>query len=267
MIIDSHVHFFKDRSAATIVRKLSAISGFIPCTNGTLDGTCALLEEQGVDKALYLPVATGIDQHKFLNDFSAEVNGYQGRIISFGAIHPAAPDVEAELHRIKELGLAGVKFHPHYQEIYVDDPRVVQLVRWAARLELPLLFHAGDDPGLPPPVYAPPERIAKLLDQVEDIPGLKLIAAHMGGYAMWEQVEQHLVGRNIWMDTACTGGLIDREQYLRLIEKHGWQRILFGSDCPWQSPNEARKYLHQLELPPEQEQGILGDNLAGLLGI
>ncbi len=50
------------------------------------------------------------------------------------------------------------------------------------------MLHAGTDIGLPPPVHCTPERLARLLDAT---PGLTVIAAHMGGYACWDDVEKY----------------------------------------------------------------------------
>lgn len=267
MIIDIHTHCFRDRAAAKILARLTACSGFTPCTNGTAADTWRALEEAGYDRGLMLPIATKPPQQLLVNDFAAEINGRVGGLLCFGSVHPAAEDMEAELHRIKELGLLGVKFHPHYQEVYIDDPRVERMIRVATERELPLLFHAGDDPGLPPPIYAPPERIAALLDRLEDLPQMRLIAAHLGGYLMWDQVETHLLGRNIYLDTAFVSGLADDAQIRRIIQAHGWQKVLLGSDCPWQSPAEALTGLKRLGLPEEQFRGIAGENAAALLGL
>ena len=267
MRIDIHTHFFKERAAAKILARLTACSGFPPCTNGTVEDTWRALVEAGFNYGLGMPIAVRPSQQQGVNDFAAQVNGScGGHIRCFGSVHPAAPDMEAELERIRALGLWGVKFHPHYQEIYIDDPLVERMIRRANSLGLPLLFHAGDDPGLPPPVYAPPERIARLLDRVEDLPGLRLIAAHLGGFRMWEQAERCLAGRNLYFDTAFCSGLAEDEQILRIIEKHGWQRVLLGSDCPWQHPAEAYAGLVRLGLPEEQQQAIAGGNAAALLG-
>ncbi|MBQ6808139.1 MAG: amidohydrolase family protein [Firmicutes bacterium] len=268
MLIDIHTHFFKERAAAKILARLTACSGFIPCTDGTLADTWRLSREAGYDHALALPIATKPSQQQQLNDFVASVNhSCGGHILCFGSVHPAAADLEEELRRIRELGLLGVKFHPQYQEVYIDDPRVERMIRLATELGLPLLFHAGDDPGLPPPLYAPPERIARLLDRLEDLPEMRLIAAHLGGYRMWDEVEVHLLGRNLYFDTAFVFGLAEEEQIRRIIARHGWQRILLGSDCPWQHPAEALAGLKKLALPEEQFRAIAGENAAALLGL
>jgi len=267
MIFDIHTHFFSDRSAGYILRKLSASSGLIPCCDGTFGGTLKQTEAAGVDHFAFLPIAVTPVQQQPLNDFAASLITASPRVVAFGSVHPAAPDLEAELQRIKDLGLKGIKFHPQYQEVYIDDENTERMIRAAWKLKLPLLFHAGFDPGLPAPYYAEPERIARLLDRLTDLPDLVLIAAHLGGLQRWDAVEQHLVGKNIYFDTAMTGGWCDPAQYRRIIMDHGYEKVLMGSDCPWQDPKEAIAYLKALELPHEAEAAVLGGNAARLFDL
>ena len=262
MIIDIHQHFYPDALAQRVLGQLSRNSGLTPVTDGTLTGTLAMNRQWGVDKAVLLPVATSPDVAA-VNRFALSAAGEE--IIPFAAVHPDTPEPEALLESLAEQGFKGVKLHPQYQGADIDDPRFVRIVRCAAKLSLPVIFHAGYDPGLPPPWRAAPEAICRLLDQVEDLPGLKLIAAHLGSLDMYDEVEEKLAGRNLWFDTAMLHGRISPEQLRRVIDKHGWQRILMGSDCPWQSGADAVADVKALGLPPEQEQGILGGNAARLL--
>ena len=226
------------------------------------------LEAAGIDHGVYLPVVTHPAQQDHVNGFAAQMNGsYGGRLIGFGSVHPAARNIRTELKRIKDLGLRGVKLHPVSQLTYIDDPGYVAIVREAASLGLPILFHGGFDLLDLEHNYAPPERTARLLDQVGEEVGAQVIIAHLGGYWSWDETERWLVGRPIWLDTAYVAGEMNTEQCLRIIRNHGYQRILFGSDCPWKNIQIQLDYLRSLELPPEQEAAILGGNAAALLGL
>lgn len=264
MIIDVHQHFYPDRLAPKVLSKLAAASGLTPLTDGTLADTLAKNRQWGIDKAVLLPVATSPDCEA-VNRFALSCAGEQ--IIPFGAVHPDTPEPEALLERLQAAGCKGIKLHPQYQGADIDDPRNLRLIRRAARLGLPVLFHAGYDPGLPPPWRAAPAAIARLLDQVEGLPGLTLIAAHLGSLDMYDQVEKLLAGRDLWFDTAMLHGRISREQLCRIIERHGWQRVLLGSDCPWQSGADAVADIRALGLSREAERAILGGNAARLFGV
>ena len=264
MIIDIHQHFYPDALAARVMAKLAAASGLAPLTDGTKADTVANNRAWGIDKAVLLPVATAPDCGA-VNRF-ARAAADEG-IIPFAAIHPDTPQPEATLESLAAQGFKGIKLHPQYQGADIDDPRFVRIVRCCGRIGLPVVFHAGYDPGLPPPWRATPSSICRLLDQVEDLPELKLIAAHLGSLDMYDEVERTLVGRDIWFDTAMLHGRIGLEQLYRIVSRHGWQRILLGSDCPWQSAADAIADIRALGLPKEQEEGILGGNAQALLNL
>ena len=267
-MLDIHTHFFKEKAAAMIIRKLSAASGFVPCCNGTLEGTVEQLDLAGIQHCAYLPIAVTPAQQRLVNDFAAEINGsHQGRVIAFGSLHPAAEDLEEEMKRIKDLGLAGIKFHPQYQQVYIDDPKTEHMIRLAGEMGLPLLFHAGVDPGLPGPLYAPVEKIARLIDNLGDMQNITLIGAHLGGLLEWDAVEKLLVGSPMYLDTAIIGGRCPAEQYRRVIRQHGAEKIFFGSDCPWQSPAEALSYLRSLDLTEEEFSLITTKNAEKLFDL
>ena len=101
-------------------------------------------------------------------------------------------------------GIKGVKFHPDYQMFFVDEERMFPLYRQMADAGLIAFFHAGVDIGLPPPVHCPPDRLATVLDRVPD---LTVVAAHFGGFKMWDDVEKYLIGRNLWLDTSLHAGV------------------------------------------------------------
>ncbi|MBR5429347.1 MAG: amidohydrolase family protein [Firmicutes bacterium] len=269
MIIDIHQHFYPDRLAPRVLRRLSAASGLQPVTDGTLQGTRQKNKEWGVDKAVLLPVATSPDCGA-VNRFalaSAAAESAGGDIIPFGAIHPDTPEPEAVLEELAAAGCRGVKLHPQYQNADIDDPRCVRIIRRAAALRLPVLFHAGFDPGLPPPWRAAPDAILRLLRQVEGLPGLTLIAAHLGSLDMYDEVEEKLLGHDLWLDTAMSHGRLSPEQLYRIIRRQGWQRVLLGSDCPWEKASDSIADIRALHLPKEQEEGILGGNAAAMLGL
>lgn len=264
MIIDIHTHIYPDRIAKRVVRQLGTAANYRAVCGATAAETRSKMIEWGVDKYVLLPVGT-TPLCQSSNMFSAE--SADDMAIAFGTVHPAAADVEGEVERVAEMGLRGVKIHPQYQKTLISDDKYVRMIRRAARLNLPVLYHAGADPGNPPPCLALPDDTLKLLAKIEDIDNLVLIAAHMGGLYMYDDAESKLCGHNIYLDTAMVAETMPPEQCRRMIEKHGYERILFGSDCPWQGADTNLAYLRGLGLPKEQEDAILGGNAARILAI
>ena len=60
-----------------------------------------------------------------------------------GPIHNGDFWSQEELERAKALGIRGLKVHPDFQKVPIDEPCGVPVYRKAAELGLPVLFHMG----------------------------------------------------------------------------------------------------------------------------
>lgn len=262
MIIDFHTHAFDDRVVEKAMAVLSENCGQQPLCDGTVKGALQKAREEGADKILVAPIATRSRQQAAINDWAAGIN--HGDVFALGSVHPDADDALAELERIKQLGLKGIKLHPEYQDFFVDDPKLWPVYEKAAQLGLIVLFHAGVDIGYPAPYHCTPERLKKALPVLK---GAHVIAAHMGGFRMWDEVEEHLCGRELYLDTAYTAGHLSPEQMTRMIRRHGADKILFASDLPWHSTGEHIRLVNSLPISETEKAQILGENAARLLGL
>ena len=263
MLIDFHIHAFSDEIAERAINTLIKHAD-IPCyTNGTVNDTCRLLTEQGADYGVLLPIATKPAQQFKINTWSAEQAG--GMIIPFGTVHPDASDVEEELYRIKSLGLKGVKFHPDYQGFFLFEEKMKPVFKICEALELPVIIHMGYDPVSPLVRHAMPYHLIAIN---EAFPKLKIIGAHLCGMYAWDEVLHYLCGRkNIWFDTSYLAGEIDPKQITAVIKKHGAEKILFGSDCPWHTPKMERELIETLPITEAEKERIYWKNAAELLEI
>jgi predicted TIM-barrel fold metal-dependent hydrolase len=265
MIIDFHTHIFPDQIAENTISKMEKIADINAYTRGTLEELKLSMRKNAIDISVILPVATKPSQFDTINHYASEINGKDG-IISFGGIHPDSENYKEELKKIKSLGLPGIKLHPDYQRTFIDDPKMLRIIQYAVELGLIVSIHAGLDIGLPDPIHCPPERSAHMLQQIDNVEA-KIILAHTGGYDQWDAVEEYLVGKNVWFDTAYCLGRINSDQFTRIVTKHGADRILFGTDSPWGGQKEDIKYLHTLDLTEEELEQITWKNGAKLLGI
>ena len=82
-------------------------------------------------------------------------------------------------------------------------------------------------------------------------------------------MERLLAGQfgNLWMDTSLTGTFVEEEQLARIIEKHGADKILLASDCPWDTTDKTIAKLKRLGLSPAEEHAIFAGNAERLLGL
>ena len=264
MLIDFHIHAFNEKMAERAVAELEKISGLTPKTRGLITETRDRLSQWGVDFGALLPIATKPSQQKIINDWSAEQNC--GNIIAFGSVHPDAEDVYDELERIKSLGLKGVKLHPDYQNFEIDEERLFPIYKKIAQLGLICVFHAGYDCYSPGHIHATPQMSKRVH---EAVPELKMVLAHLGANRQWEQVDEVLAGLpgSIYFDSSMLAGYITEEQAYRIIKKHGADRILLGSDCPWSGTLENAELIKSLPLTVEEKELILYKNAQRLLGM
>ena len=260
MIIDFHTHTFPDKLAPKVIPKLAQIAGIEPNTDGTISDTYAKMQIWGVDRAVLLNIATTPTQQTTINNVAAENNSLP--FYTFGSVHPDAKDNIQELKRIKELGLYGIKLHPEYQSFYADDEKVFPIYEECSALSLPIVFHAGCDLGFGPPVHATPDRLRKIIDL---FPNLTVIAAHFGGYKCWDMAEHFLAGKNIYFDTSFTANEIDPLRMKEIALKHGIDKILFASDCPWKSMKDSIDQIEKMNLSTSDTDRIFSLNALELL--
>lgn len=262
MLIDFHVHMFPDALAAKALPNLAAICKS-PChADGTVSGTKAMLEGWGVTGAAVMNIATKPRQQTNINNWAAEVQK-DPYFFCFGSVHPDAEDAVEEVARIKALGLHGIKLHPDYQNFFVEERRMFPLYEAIAEAGLPVTFHAGRDPLSPSLIHAKSHMLAHV---ARSFPKLVIIAAHMGGMTTSEEAAQCLAGLdNVYFDTAVASKTCSQKHMKLLIEKHGAERILFASDCPWSRSTDELEFLQTLGLSSGDLDRILYQNALELL--
>ena len=263
MLIDFHTHAFPDKIAQRAVEKLSFASGGLKYhTDGTADGLKRSMAEGNVDISVVLSIATNASQQKNVNDFAAFLNNEKD-IFTFGSVFPDAEDALDELERIKALGLRGVKLHPDYQGFDVDDEKMKPIYKKISDLGLVTVFHAGFDYGFPPPYGATPEKLAKALSWFSS----PVVAAHWGGVWCADGVIENLCGKDLYFDTSFGYGNMPKYHAEKIIEKHTPDRMLFGTDTPWHTPQMEMTLLSTLGLSNEDMDKIKYKNAVKLLGI
>ena len=230
------------------------------------------MKRAGVDYSLLLPVATSVKQVDKMNQEAVAANECAGEtgLLSFGAIHPDTPDYKEVLSWLADHDVRGIKLHPDYQGTFFDDIRMERIVDKATELGLYTVVHGGIDIGLPDPIHCTPARTVKVL---QDTGTDKLIVAHMGGWTLWDEVEELLIGRNVYLDTSFSidclegvQGLLNKERFTRMVRDHGADRILFGTDSPWCDQKQSKEWILHTDLTGEEKEKILGENARKLLG-
>ncbi|HEY3317920.1 MAG TPA: amidohydrolase family protein [Coriobacteriia bacterium] len=260
-VVDIHTHAFADALASRAVAQLAEQSGLKAWHDGTVAGLDGERRRAAVDLCVVLPVATKPTQVRTINDWAAETQTRHVRC--FGAMHPAFEDPSAEIGRIRELGLCGIKLHTESQFFHPDEQRMAPIYEACIENGLAILFHAGEDEFFET-LYGDCHAFVRMLDRW---PRLTAILAHMGGYRQWKTVSCELLGRDCYLDTSYALGHMPDDEFLDMVERHGAERVLFGSDSPWDDMKAQVERCRALPLSPGDRDAILGGNAAGLLGL
>ena len=269
MIIDFHTHVFPDKIAGSTISALSGNSGTKPNTDGTVNGMVEALKRANADIAVTLPVMTKATQFDSITKFAISINeqfkNADKRLISFGGMHPDCENVDEKLAYLKENGILGIKIHPDYQSTFIDDERYINILKCAKKYDLIVVTHSGVDDGYKgQPVRCTVDRVLKVIEEV-DHP--KFVLAHFGAHRLWEETLDKLAGKNVYFDTAFTFNDIDEKLFKDIVAKHGEDKILFATDCPWRDIKEDYDILSSYNLDKQTFDKITYKNALKLLGI
>lgn len=262
---DFHTHSFPDQLAPRAIASLEKSSGGKAFLDGTVGALKESMKQAGISLSVLLPIAVKPKQTPTINTV-AILNDHDPCFVSFGSVHPDYKDWKGELMRIKKAGLKGIKLHPDFQEMFLDDPKMVEVMRTAADMGLLITIHGGMDVSYPDLHRSTPERLARILPELK---GARIICAHSGGFRYLDEVEELLLGHEeIYIDTSFSIGQqgMDTKQLERIYRNIDPTHILFGTDSPWDGQKQAVEAFMALDIPDKVRQAALCDNAQRLLG-
>jgi uncharacterized protein len=257
-IVDVHAHVWPDAAAERALA--SSIDDLRHYGDGKVTGLLASMDAAGVDKTVCLGVAITPDQVRRANRFLGALD--RERFIGFGSVH-AGLSPEENVAALQENGLVGAKVHPLFQGYGLDDPRLHETFSlMEGRFAVIIHVGAGKDPETNR--GCTPQLLAAL---VERFPALDIIACHFGGYRMLDDAESTVIGLPVYVDTSWPPSLseLDSERLRGIIERHGAERVLFGSDWPMASQRDEVAAVRALGLSEADESAVLGGNVERLL--
>lgn len=124
--------------------------------------------------------------------------------------------------------MAGIKFHPPFQKVHLEDPKYEENVAADQCAGFPVLIHCGTA-KIARPYDLYPSGVRKILKYAPDIP---IIMAHMGSFCMMKNPEETLddLPENVFIDTAMSAELEDSGEFEEIIRKFGPERTMYGCD-------------------------------------
>ena len=286
MLIDFHTHTFPDGLAKKVLPKIAGDASIRYYTEATNSSLLESMDRAHVDMSVILPVVTKPSQCETINKTAIEINDrYFPRLLSFGGIHPDNENYREILKSIKESGIKGIKLHPLYQGVAIDDIRNLRIIDCASELGMIVVIHAGKDLSFPGDLVDP-DRISRMLDEVKPE---KMVLAHMGSYAKWEDVYELLCGRGAYLDTSFSLNPVrplddtkegwdsleanpilvpplKPELFRKMVEKNGADHMLFASDSPWCDQKETFEMVDAC-LNESEKDAVYYGNAQHLLGL
>ena len=248
-IIDIHTHVYPDEIAE---KATASVRDFYQLGNEAMNGTVDMLLRQGaaagISQYVILPVAIRPDRVRGINDYILHQTKEHDCFIGFGTVHAKMEGLTDEVERIMAMGLHGIKMHPDSQRFAIDDPRLFPMYE-AVQGKLPVLLHMGDHRY----DYSHPVKLRRVLDL---FPRLEAIAAHFGGYSMYETACELLKDTDCVFDVSSSLMFLPEGQAERYIGIYGAERMAFGTDYPmWDPVDEVRSFL-KLRLTGDQLEQI-----------
>ena len=118
------------------------------------------------------------------------------------------------------------------------------------------------------------------LKKLKEVAPKKLVLAHMGNWGCWNEVESDLAGAPVYFDTAFSYGPVTPlpdaprapyisynlhpKDFVRLVRKHGTDKILFGTDSPWEDQKDYVKRISHMAFTKKELEQILSQNAINL---
>ena len=282
MVIDFHSHNFPEALAARAIESMSARlvdfcsaagTQYRPAGDGTVATQLRHMDAAGVDVCVNCPVATRPEQFDAIFSRALALrSGEAGaavaeRIVQLGSVHPRDPRFAERVRTLKEAGFPGIKLHPNYQGISLDDPSLVPFFAALRDAGMFVISHCGFDPGfLDAPDVASPAQIAKLLTAV---PGLKFVAGHLGGECGGRphDTDALMPFESCWIDTAVMFHHNDDPEARRVVREWPADRMVFGTDYFWRDEAEIRAWVESARPSAADRELIFHRNAERLLGI
>ena len=294
-IIDAHSHVFppavRERRETLLASEpaFAEIYGNPQAAMGTAGELLQEMDRAGVERSIICNFAW--QDESLIEETNEYILGAahasKGRLIPFvsvslaGAGRHGGPDVEESVGerkqdartKIRQLSIDGARgigeLRPEHSGYNLGNSDEADLLNWAASaFDLALLVHASEPVGhhYAGKAGGPIDGIAAFAQSAQAV---TVIAAHWGGglpfYLLMPEVRAAL--GNVYFDTAASHLLYEPAIYRHVIEIAGADRIVWGSDWPLTTQEQALGRVREAGLTELQLEGVLGANVARVLGL
>lgn len=283
-MIDCHAHLFHPKVIANVKKRSALVQRIRLNTEGADQRVGAGPLEQALHRnrfhaCLVLPTALPHEVSR-VNDALFKTLRASPLLYPAGTLHPDYHANPAELQKLRERDQRGIKLCSFSQRFSLEASPTLAMFELIQRVNvneggaffvvLDTFASAHQFMGSPPEFTTTPGLLGQL---VRLFPGLKFIAAHMGGLSAdyTDIVNQLLPLENLYLDTSNAAHVLTENQFVSLLKRHGPENVVFGTDWPWfthaTEVGIISGLLKQAGFNEKQRQLVFTANMAGLMGI
>lgn len=263
--IDAHVHILPEEKRQGFIKYQGKNSTW---ARADLSQYIEYMDEYNIKKAILQPTNDPYMYYpaRKANEYLGEIiSKYPNRFLAFADINAngaylldmAVKELE---YAVKELGLSGLKIHPSNLNMDADDLRLVPLLRKAAELGIPVIYH-GNPCRTGFHDNAAPDKINKM---IKVFPDIEFITAHMGGAKYLDAWSGCT-----WVDISFVlpeyVDLYGIEQTNRILRMFGPDRLIFGTDYPERGYESYCSILDKMDFKDEEKKKIAYQNIEKIL--
>lgn len=170
------------------------------------------------------------------NDYILGTAAGNERFLAICSVQPTSPAALQEMSRVVHAGAVGIKVNPVWQKFALDDPRMDELALAVQSTQAFLMLHVDQ------PYKTSPASSARLYALARKHPGLRILAAHLGGLlglsALHPPVARTLA--NVWYDTAVSSTL----EMVRWYCQAGLaDKVILGTDFPFNHSHSQKQVV------------------------
>lgn len=247
--------------------------------DGSVESLKRFLYECGIDKAVcFAPFESYFNSNgESPNRWLYEQIKNDDSLLAFGTIDFTRDNFTEQVEEIYGLGFSGIKIHPAFQKIKIDEDRACQVYEAAERRGLPISFHTG--------IHW--HRISSyntlLYDEVAyRFPKLKICMEHVGGHSFFNEAVAVMCNNGDRIYAGLTSVFhrdthkywyLGKEKVKELIWLTSIDQCVFGLDFPYTKPGQIqdamkamRECIEEMQLDDDAVEKVFGGNLLRMIG-
>jgi predicted TIM-barrel fold metal-dependent hydrolase len=284
MIIDAHIHLFTPAIVANVAGRAGLVARLHLQSDAAgrrlgIPDLQSAMARAGVSLALNLPTAKAAGVAE-ANRKALDTSQRFDFLKTAGTLHPEMENISKELNNLHAAGVRAIKLSSFSQGFSPNGPPAFDMFAQIERFNRRCGHHfcvildtfcaADAHFGSSPDHITYPRDLWRLADIFK---GICFVGAHMGGLsAPPEMLLNHLKpAPNLYLDTSNAAHTLPPGVFVQLLQRHGPEHVLFGTDWPWFDPRDELALiaglLDRAAFSPVDHHKVFGGNISGLLGI